>query len=136
MNYSRQRTLILNILRNTKSHPTADWVHKEAKKTLPSIGIATVYRNLNALSQMGECRKIVVEGDQDRFDADMSVHYHMECSRCGSLQDLKLKDNMTAEELNVVIKKAFGIENDKTELSTVLFKGVCEHCSLKADKEN
>ena len=136
MNYSKQRTLILNILQNTKSHPTADWVHKEAKKTLPNIGIATVYRNLNALSEIGECRKIVVEGAQHRFDADMSRHFHLECSVCAGLEDLELKDGVSAEGLDETVKRAFGIEDDNVELSTVLFKGVCRRCRLKVDKNN
>ena len=68
MNYSRQRNLILDIVKNTTSHPTAEWVYQEAKKELPSIGIATVYRNLNTLVELGEVRRLSSGDGQDRFD--------------------------------------------------------------------
>ena len=62
MNYSRQRELILNIVKGTKGHPTAEWVYRQAKKDIPTIGIATVYRNLNAMVEMGTLRRIPASG--------------------------------------------------------------------------
>ena len=89
MNYSRQRNLILDIVKNTSSHPTAEWIYQEAKKELPSIGIATVYRNLNTLADLGEIRRLSSGDGQDRFDGMADEHFHMKCRCCGGLVDLE-----------------------------------------------
>ena len=47
LRYSKQRTLILKIVRSTHSHPTAYWVYNKAKKIMPKISKGTIYRNLN-----------------------------------------------------------------------------------------
>ncbi len=64
MRYSKQRSLILDIVRSNPVDPTAEWVYEQARKEMPSIGIATVYRNLNALTEMGAIGKITGVGGQ------------------------------------------------------------------------
>ena len=86
MNYSKQRELILAIVKNTKVHPTAEWVYQEAKKEMPSIGIATVYRNLNALAERGEFKRITVAGRtfavQDESTSLSTVLFKGLCDNC------------------------------------------------------
>ena len=40
--YSRQREVMLNVLRNTKTHPNADWIYTEVRKEIPNISLGTV----------------------------------------------------------------------------------------------
>ncbi len=47
---SRQRDIILQIVRETDSHPTAEWVHERARRKIPNLSLGTVYRNLNLLA--------------------------------------------------------------------------------------
>jgi Fe2+ or Zn2+ uptake regulation protein len=42
---SRQREVVLAAVRSTIDHPTADWVYRQARRTLPRIGLGTLYRN-------------------------------------------------------------------------------------------
>ena len=51
---TKQRKLILEVLRNTNTHPTADWIYEQVKKEIPNISLGTVYRNLRLLSEMGK----------------------------------------------------------------------------------
>ena len=55
---SRQRQRILEILKETKSHPTADWVYKKLKEEIPELSLGTVYRNLNVLKEQGNIEKL------------------------------------------------------------------------------
>jgi len=128
MNYSRQRSLILDIIKNTKTHPTADWVYQEAKKELPTIGIATVYRNLNTLVEMGEVRRLVSGDGQDRFDGDIGEHFHMKCTCCGGLVDLEPEDDSKLFRLKKAIGEAFPGLGEGVELDAVLLKGLCAKC--------
>ena len=136
MNYSRQRELILNIVKGTKGHPTAEWVYRQAKKDIPTIGIATVYRNLNAMVEMGTLRRIPASGGQDRFDGDLCDHYHLECVRCGALTDLKAESPENVGRLREMVRFTFGIRDQETELASVLLKGVCRECREREERHS
>ena len=49
LNSSPKRDAILLAMRNTTTHPSADWIYEKVKEDVPEIGIATVYRNLKIL---------------------------------------------------------------------------------------
>ena len=53
-----QRTLVLEAVNTLQCHATADEIYEAIAKEHPSVSKATVYRNLNLLSEMGEIRKI------------------------------------------------------------------------------
>lgn len=133
MKYSRQRKLILDIVKANHVHPTAEWVYEEARKSIPGIGLATVYRNLNMLASMGEIRKIPCEGGVDRFDGDCSAHYHLKCSKCGKLYDLEAKDKAAEAQLLSMIRDTFSLETAELDLNPALVQGVCSCCSSECE---
>ena len=136
MRYSRQRNLILDIVRCTDTHPTADWVYQKAKETMPSIGIATVYRGLNQLVESGDIKKISISGSEDRFDRDTSQHCHMECTECGRLIDLKPVSKEALDELKAMAKMTFDVDAEDAELNVTILKGTCERCRRKKSKQS
>ena len=133
MKYSKQRNLILNIVKETTSHPSAEWVYEQAKKEMPTIGIATVYRNLNALVSLGEIERISVTGSVDRFDGQVAEHCHMQCVRCGKIIDLEPDSEESMKKLREMICKTFGVEDKNVRISRTLLRGVCNDC---LDAEN
>ena len=88
MRETRQRAVILEALRQTKTHPTADQLFRRVRRRLPRISLGTVYRNLELLCQRGDILKLDVGGGQRRFDADTSSHHHIRCSECGRINDV------------------------------------------------
>ena len=44
--YSPKREAILQCLRSTTCHPSAEWVYSQLKPQIPDLSLATVYRNL------------------------------------------------------------------------------------------
>ena len=88
---TRQRRIILEELRRTMSHPTADEVYGMVRKRLPRISLGTVYRNLEVLSAHGMIRKLELAGSQRRFDGDAENHYHARCLSCGRVEDVPVK---------------------------------------------
>jgi Fe2+ or Zn2+ uptake regulation protein len=50
---TRQRELILDVVRSTMDHPTADWVYRQARRRLARISLGTVYRNLSRRRRAG-----------------------------------------------------------------------------------
>ena len=55
---SRQRNRILEVLRSTHTHPTADWLYQQLKDEFPNLSLGTVYRNLSTLIEQGLVKKI------------------------------------------------------------------------------
>ena len=51
MNYSRQREVILETLKENVVHPTAEYLYSILKEKEPNISLATLYRNLNQLAE-------------------------------------------------------------------------------------
>ncbi len=123
---SRQRERILEILRHTGSHPTADWIYEKLKPDFPRLSMGTVYRNLTILMDQQLVKKIDFGSTYDRFDAHVEPHYHFICEKCGSIQDLPLP---LVEGLNSKAAESIG--------GTVLrhrieFYGVCSECRSRS----
>jgi Fe2+ or Zn2+ uptake regulation protein len=99
---TRQRGVILDILRESCSHPTADMIYREARRVLPNISLGTVYRNLGFLRDQGAVREIRPgEGGSSRFDAADTTHAHFHCAHCSALLDIPLPaalENLQLEE--------------------------------------
>lgn len=88
MRNSKQRELIFEAVQQNLCHPSADYIYNFLKKDHPNLSLATVYRNLNKLADMGVIQKIEVPNGSDRFDAIMSTHIHAMCTQCGEVFDI------------------------------------------------
>ena len=128
MRYSKQRNLILNILRENPVHPTAEWIFEKAREEMPGIGGATVFRNLNAVVEAGEIERIPGVDGVDRFDGNYMPHYHMKCNGCGRLLDLEPESDAALQRMETVIKETFPMEAVEIKLNTMLLKGICKEC--------
>ena len=119
---SKQRELILGVLKGTKSHPTADWIYQEARKTFPKISLGTVYRNLKLLRDKGEILELHYGDNQSRFDGTTNNHYHFTCQKCVKIYDVEepLRKDM---ERDIAKKLGFTITHHRVE-----FYGVCREC--------
>ncbi len=122
---SRQRELLLEVLRGTTCHPDADWIFSEMRKIMPSISLGTVYRNLSHLAAEGVITKLQVGQHADRFDGNTTHHYHMACKACGDVLDLPLPYE---DILDTAAQKESGCEIDSHAL---IFYGTCPSCTAK-----
>lgn len=122
MNYSRQREMILKVLQENVVHPTADFIYELIKKELPSISLATVYRNLNQLAEAGEICKIESLDGAVHFDCNTHKHYHFICIKCNKVYDVPYD---VAPELEDKVLEKTGLQVIKHDIA---FKGICQHC--------
>ncbi|MFH2123914.1 MAG: transcriptional repressor [Pseudomonadota bacterium] len=129
MRITTQRQIILEELLKVTSHPTANEVYDMVRKRLPRIGLGTVYRNLELMSETGMILKLEVGGTQKRFDATVAPHYHVRCMECGKVDDIKMP---VQEDINDIAAKAcqYQILGHHIE-----FTGLCEDCAKSAQKE-
>lgn len=120
--HSRQRELILEIVRSTMDHPTAEWVHRQTRRRLPRVSLATVYRNLKELAGEGTIRELHSGGEPARFDANTGEHYHIRCVSCGRVADLPVSVDRKVEQ------EAGRAMNYRILGHDVLVQGVCPQC--------
>ena len=127
---TRQREVILEIVRSTMDHPTAEWVHKQARRHLPRLSLATVYRNLKELAAEGLIRELHSGGQSARFDGNTGRHYHIRCVACGRIGDLPLSVDDRLEEA------AARAVNYQIVGHQVEVLGVCPACQAKANSDS
>ncbi len=90
---TRQRAVILEILRAEGAHLTAEAIYTEARKALPNISLGTVYRNLNFLRRQGMVHEIRSNtASCSRFEGNHPPHAHFHCTTCHSVVDIPLPD--------------------------------------------
>jgi Fur family ferric uptake transcriptional regulator len=68
---TRQRKVILEEIRKTDSHPTADELYQRVRQRLPHVSLGTIYRNLETLAASGLIQKLEMGGSQKRFDGNL-----------------------------------------------------------------
>lgn len=122
MKHSKQREAILTLLKSVKSHPSAEWLYSQLKNDFPNLSLATVYRNLNLLCELGEARKIEVGDGTVRFDGTVDNHYHFLCSECKGVIDVS-KDEFNG--INSEIESKYHV---KVDTHSIVFYGRCREC--------
>ena len=118
--YSKQREVVLEILRSTKLHPNATTIYERAREAIPNISLGTVYRNLALLVEDGEILSVTVGDGNDHFDGDNSFHLHLHCKKCGSIADVPVDENMA----NLFEKESFCPQN-----AVCVVYGICRNCN-------
>lgn len=126
---TKQRRIILDVLRSTTSHPTADWLYEKVKDKIPNISLGTVYRNLNILKEMNEIMELNYGSTYSRFDGNPQNHYHFVCERCGRVFDI---DEEVHREMDrrVEEKTGFTVRYHRME-----FYGTCRECQNEKEEE-
>jgi Fur family transcriptional regulator, peroxide stress response regulator len=127
---SRQRQRILEILKETKSHPTADWVYNKLKEEIPELSLGTVYRNLNVLLEQGHIEKLPFGSTFDRFEAKIKPHYHLVCDKCGLVEDFDMP------QYTDINKKAEKLCSFKILRHRIDFFGFCKKCQKSSKFTN
>ena len=116
---TKQRELILNILKQSDRHLTADEIFFLAKLKMPSIAMATIYNNLNAMHEAGIINRLHIDGVADCFDKITEPHDHLLCDKCGKISDVHIP------HLTEVLERELATEIEDYEL-TIHY--VCEEC--------
>jgi Fur family transcriptional regulator, peroxide stress response regulator len=122
---TKQREAILEVLRNSRSHPTADQIYDEVRKVIPNISKGTVYRNLQVLQDTGAAIGLDIDGAMRRFDGITENHYHFRCVHCGCVLDVDVPFD---SELNQKIAERTGLQISSHNLE---FRGICQRCQSK-----
>lgn len=120
-----QRIAVYNLLKDTKSHPSAETIYEEIKKSFPTMSLATVYKSLRTLVDVGLVQELNVGEGNFRYDANALPHPHIICLKCGRVDDIENAD------FSSLIEQAKGFTNYEILSSKVYFYGKCPNCMDK-----
>lgn len=80
---TRQRNVICQIFADFPGPLRADEVAVEARRQLPGIGVATVYRTIKLLAEEGWLQQVHLPGEVARFERTDATHHHFfKCTMC------------------------------------------------------
>jgi len=118
---TQQLKVVWDAIKHETSHPTADQIYEKVRRTMPTISLGTVYRNLQKL--VGEKKlKVMTLGRTQRFDPMVDRHDHFICERCNRVYDIVLKS--TEKVLSSSPRQGF-----KVTAHQVTLYGVCKNCA-------
>ena len=125
---THQRMEIFREVLTSKDHPSAEEIHKQLKKRMPTISLDTVYRTLATLEDYKIINKFNVLDDRGRFDANLTPHHHLVCTRCKGIKDFywTIFDGI---QLPPETKDWGQVHYKQVEL-----RGICEDCLRKNEK--
>lgn len=121
-----QRIAILRAFLHSDQHPSVEQVYGEIRTDFPTISLATVYKTVNLLKELGEILEIGLTDGRNRYDGNKPYsHPHLICTACNRIIDpeISLLDQLTTE-----VAKATGyrITSHQVELF-----GICPACQTK-----
>lgn len=124
-----QRLAVLNILKERDDeHLTAEEIYDLVKKNHPEIGLATVYRTIQLLSDMGIIDKLSLDDGFTRYEMGKSLssghrHHHLICLSCNKIFSFE-KDFMEPLENEIEKVTGFRVVNHEAKLF-----GYCKECN-------
>ncbi|MCL2557668.1 MAG: transcriptional repressor [Treponema sp.] len=121
MKNTAQRKLILGAVEGLGNHPSADEVLEYLVLRRPSIGRATVYRNLSRMAQTGELLFAGNFQGRARYDQRLDRYYHCICDSCGRIFDVE----GDLSDLSGRIKPTEGFD---VSACNITFNGLCWEC--------
>ena len=121
--HSRKRDAILDCIRGTKCHPSAEWVYQQLKPEIPDLSLGTVYRNIAMFKEEGTIQSIGVVNGLERYDFVTAPHTHFICTTCGEVLDLDSVELPT--EILTSAEAAIGGSINTYHLQ---FSGKCAAC--------
>lgn len=108
-----------------RSHPTVQRIFSEVNKVHPTVSLATVYKTLQILKEVGLIRELSLPQDQTRFDSDMKPHINLVCLQCGDIKDLD------EPSLRGIIAKVSAAEKFSATGQRFDIYGICQGCDRK-----
>lgn len=120
---TKQRQAVLQAIRGSEHHLTANEVFEDARRILPGISFATVYNSLHFLKNERLIGEVSFGAGPARYDRNLTRHDHAICSNCEKLVDMELT---VPDHL---LEEAAVRSNFTPEFIELTLRGLCSDCS-------
>jgi Fur family ferric uptake transcriptional regulator len=130
------REAVFDVLSNSEGHLSAEDIYMKARPKYPGVGLTTVYRTLDVLSDLGMVSKLDFGDGRSRYELSegsdgVCHHHHLVCTECKKVIDYtdfidEEVELLRQTEKGLAEKYRFSINNH-----IIQFYGLCEKCRGK-----
>ena len=121
--FSHKREAILETIRSTKTHPSAEWIYNKLKIKYKDLSLGTIYRNIALFKEQGLITSVENVGGHERLDGNTVPHAHFICLNCNEVIDIDSSLINTDFNNQLSEKYDFNIDYQK-----IIFYGKCSKC--------
>ena len=129
----QRRSIVDTIIDNEGNHLTAEEIYDKVKISCPEIGLATVYRTILLLEELGVISRLDLNDGCSRYEIihsnETHRHHHLICNTCNKVSEVQTD---LLEELEADIEKQYKF---KILDHSVKFYGICDECQKKHNDE-
>jgi len=132
LSVTHQRLAIFEALASSREHPSAEQLHKAVQRRIPTLSLATVYKNLEALKAIGAVADVNPLHEQGRYEAALpgtgagQAHHHLVCVSCKKVRDLH---DSELDRLRVRDPQGFDVRAVRVQA-----EGLCPECRARKAK--
>ena len=122
---SVQRIAIMDYLLTHRTHPAIDEIYLALCEDIPTLSKTTVYNTLRLFVDHGAAQMLTIDERNTCYDADIRLHAHFLCKKCGKIYDLP--PSMEQEKVSAMKEDGFKVDEIHQ-----YFKGICPSCLAEA----
>lgn len=123
----QRRAIIEVLIKNDSEHLSSEQIYDLVKLDCPEIGLATVYRTMQVLDEVGIISKLSLDDGCIRYEINLKKdeshnHHHLICKKCAKI--IEVKEDL----LDEIEKSIENLYKFKIVDHDVKFYGICENC--------
>lgn len=120
---THQRQVIWETLMSLDGHPSPEEVYDHVHRQIPSISLATIYKNVRTFIEHGLLSEVSLHHGSARLETNMHPHHHMVCVQCRAIEDLP------EEDLEPIRLKKGAPEGFRIHRYSIEVHGLCSKCA-------
>ena len=124
---THQRQVLYETMQGMHGHPSPEEVYASVKERIPSVSLATVYKNIHLFVQSGVLRELSMHHGTLRGEMNKEPHHHLVCSVCKRVTDVE-EDELGLGEPRMRLASGFAVERVSVDVI-----GVCALCQTSAN---
>ena len=125
---THQRQVLYETMQSMHGHPSPEEVYAVVKQRIPSISLATVYKNIHLFVQSGVLRELSMHHGTLRVEMNKHTHHHMVCSVCKRVADLPDDEEQGLTPGNAPARLPGGFLVERISMDVI---GVCAECQKR-----
>ncbi len=125
---THQRQVIYETVMSLPGHPSTEVIFDQVKERIPSISLATVYKNVRTFLESGVFQEVSFHHGSLRVEGNRRPHHHLVCTQCKSIRDLGA-DELEPVRLKGQLPRGFQVQRFAVDVL-----GICESCSKQAEQ--
>jgi Fur family transcriptional regulator, peroxide stress response regulator len=132
LSVTHQRLAIFEALATSREHPSAEQLHRAVQRRIPTLSLATVYKNLEALKAIGAVADVNALHEEARYEAALpgtgvgQPHHHLVCVECHRILDLH---DSGLDGLRLRDTRGFAVRAVRVQA-----EGLCPDCQRRSPK--